>query len=138
MAKNPVLFPDTFPDIASRLDVGNFGEASASTAWVKQLIVEMFYGRDVPLFSFKGNEIGWGDGFCYFNGMAHAIEQGSYLFEMLDSGWHYAYAQQEDGTGQVIISGSPPLLTSQQLWWSIGVEDGFIVDVIPSKVGFGI
>jgi len=139
MAKNPVLFPDAFSTSASSLDVGVFGEPGATTAWVKQLIVEMFYGRDVPLFSFKDNEISWGDGFSYFDGTVHPVQKGSHSFQSLDTGWYYVYvAQQGNTTSLVTVSGSPPNLASQQLWWNVKVESGLITEVIPAKVGFGV
>jgi hypothetical protein len=139
MARNPVLFPDTFGSGISRLPIGKFGDEGATTFWVKQMIVEMFYGRGVPLFSFDEGTVSWGDGMSYFDGVTHTIQQGSYLFESIDGGWYYVYAHQQDGqTSQVVVSGSPPTLAAQQLWWNLRVEGGVIEEVIPAKAGFGV
>lgn len=139
MAKNPLLFPDTFADNLSRLPVGRFGDEAATTAWVKQLIVEMFYGRGVPLFSFSETTVYWDDGMSYFDGLAHPVEMGSHSFESLDSGLYYVYAQQEEGgAAQIVISGSPPVLAAQQLWWNVMVESGILTEIVPAKFGFGI
>jgi hypothetical protein len=138
MARNPVLFPDTFSSDISRLPIGRFGDEGATTAWVKQMIVEMFYGRGVPLFSFDEGTVSWGDGMSYFDGIAHPIQQGSYSFESLDLGWYYVYAQKDEDSAAIVVSGSPPTLASQQLWWNVRVEGGLTVDVIPAKIGFGI
>lgn len=138
MAKNPVLFPDVFSNPASSLDVGVFGASGATTAWVKQLIVEVFYGRGVPLFSFDESSISWEDGFAYFDGITHPIQQGSYTFEPLDMGWYYVYAQQGEDSAAIIISGSSPNLASQQLWWNVMIRGGIFGEIIPAKIGFGI
>lgn len=137
MAKNPVLFPDTFADNRSRLAVGRFGDEGATTAWVKQMIVEMFYGRGVPLFSFGEDYVSWGDGFAYFDNVAYPIAEGSYSFGAIDTNWYYVCAQSGAET-TVVVSGSPPINDSQQLWWNLRVEDGKIIDVIPAKPGFGV
>ena len=136
---NPILFPNNFADNRSRLPIGRFGDEAATTAWVKQIIVEMFYGRSVPLFSFHDNTISWEDGASYFDGTAHLVQRGSYSFEPLNVGWYYVYSQQGVvGTSEVVVSGSHPTLASQQLWWHLKVEDGLILEVIPSKPGFGV
>jgi len=138
MTKNPVLFPDGFATTLSRLDVGSFGEEGATTSWVKQMIIEMFYGRGVPFFSFDKGTVSWEDGMSYFDGIAHPIQQGSYSFESLDTGWYYVYAQQDEVSAEIVVSGSPPNLSSQQLWWNVMVEGGVLSEIIPAKLGFGI
>jgi len=138
MAKNPVLFPDGFSTTLSRLDVGSFGEEGATTSWVKQMIVEMFYGRGVPLFWFEGSTVTWEDGVAYFDGVSHAIAKGSYTFSGIDTGSYYIYAQDDGEESSVVVSGSASTVATQQLWWNLHVEDGAILDVIPAKSGFGV
>jgi hypothetical protein len=66
------------------------------------------------------------------------IHQGSYSFEPLDMGWHYVYAQQDEDSAAIVVSGSPPTLASQQLWWNVMVEGGILSEIIPARIGFGI
>jgi len=138
MTRNPVLFPGLFSTSLSRLDVGSFGGEGATTGWVKQVIVEMFYGRGVPLFWFEESNVTWEDGFAYFDGVSHPLSKGSHSFAALDTGWHYIYAQDDGDESSVVVSGSPPNAATQQLWWNLRVENGAIAEVIPAKTGFGV
>lgn len=120
-------------------DVGDFGNAIATLQFVKQSLLTVFFGVNVPTFTFNSQSFSWTSGQAIFDDTEHPITEGIYTFISSDSGWFYAWAEDSGGaTAAIIVSDTTPTLATQQLWWQIQLSLGNIQQVIPAKPGFGV
>jgi hypothetical protein len=119
-------------------ETGDFGDAIATLAWVKQLMLAYGFGLNVPKFTANPQSLEWGVGEAIFDGVPHPIVGGIFAFTQANTGWYYVYAQDEGATAIVVVSLTPPNLSTQQLWWNMYVSGGSIQQFIPGRPGFGV
>ncbi|HEY9835492.1 MAG TPA: hypothetical protein V6D27_01130 [Vampirovibrionales bacterium] len=119
-------------------ETGDFGDAIATLAWVKQLLLVYGFGLNVPNFTANPQSLEWGNGEARFDGVAHPITSGIFAFTQANTGWYYVYAQDEGATAIIVVSLVPPDLATQQLWWNMYVSGGNIQQFIPARPGFGV
>jgi hypothetical protein len=108
--------------------------------WVKQIILTVFFGVDVPRFSISlPRTLRWGRGVALFGGGTRAIASGSFSFASNATGWFYVWAQESNATtAAIVVSATAPTLATQQLWWYVQLGSGSIRQIIPAKPGFGV
>lgn len=119
-------------------ETGDFGDAIATLAWVKQLMLAYGFGLNVPNFTANPQSLEWGSGEARFDGVAHPIAAGVFAFTQSNTGWYYVYAQDEGATAIVVVSLTPPSQAIQQLWWNMYVSGGSIMQFVPARPGFGV
>lgn len=140
MANNPLLFPTKFPNHLRLADTRLSDSRSASLFQLKQIILRMFYGSvdpsmDVPTFYFEENQFSWTAGYVTFVSGVVEIPAGVYQFNGNESGLRYIHAK---STGALSVLSVPSSSETEQAWWTIYLDAGKIVDILPAKPGFGI
>jgi len=140
MTNNPLLFPSKFAEAVRYGNTNLSLTTAASSFQVKQLLLRMFYGssnpaEDISTFYFESDRFRWTSGHALLDESLVAISAGENIFNGSADGKYYIYAQDD---GSIHVSAIAPTLATQQIWWTLYVENDLIVDILPGKPGFGV